>query len=97
MAGYLNEQEKLLYQALRNGWIFNRTEGELKEKYEWCKQTFGPMYSVWDYQSYFGPEDGVWVLAEIPHNKLKYTIGFKEEKHYNWFILKFGEYIEPED
>jgi hypothetical protein len=52
----------------------------------WCEEKFGP--GKWIYDPY--PRDWTGMPAWTIHSMFgRTTFAFKDDKHYNWFILKW--------
>ena len=62
-------------------WItFGKDRYHLNEEMaKWCRDKFG-------LGGYIPPADGPWMMRTMFGNT---TFAFKEQKHYNWFVLRW--------
>jgi hypothetical protein len=54
----------------------------------WCEKNIGPGGWVWGSpKTWEGLDDKLWVMHSAFGNT---TFAFKEQKHYNWFVLRWS-------
>lgn len=57
------------------------------EMERWCRDTIGPgLWTYGDVQEWAGMGENVWAMHSMFGRT---TFDFKEEKHYNWFLLRW--------
>jgi hypothetical protein len=89
------EEMRIASQLKHDGWIHemydgNRSTTELREMADWCKQSFGPMYS----QLYPNAWAGKWFGATLPFQDMggsshHVVFMFRDEKIHSLFKVMF--------
>jgi hypothetical protein len=91
------EEMRVAMQLKHDGWVAHifddKRISELKEMSDWCRQSFGPMYS----QLYPNAWAGKWYGAQLPFQsgsidtKRHVVFMFRDDKLYSMFKIMFSE------
>jgi len=88
------EDMRIAIQLKEEGWIaelIGNTAVDLQDKVNWCRESFGPMYS----QLYPNAWAGKWFGAELPFqtggidSKRQVVLMFRDDKLYSMYRMMF--------